>query len=164
MLLSPGGLPGIAGRGPACPVVWEAGGAIPPPTRLAGVAVATSMGNLPTITCPSLFGLGIETSQMPPSATGMPLESYVYLARYTYDSSGIPVADGGIWLVSMPNPKSDGQVIVGRLPIEVATATPANRVGGGIAPPASHTTGHAGPRPAIPGSPPGLSSTLSLPR
>src|ERR1019366_931071 len=34
----------------------------------------------------------------------------------------------------------------------------ANRVGGGIAPPASHTTGHAGPRPAIPGSPPGLSS------
>jgi hypothetical protein len=31
----------------------------------------------------------------------------------------------------------------------------ANRVGGGIAPPASHTTGHAGPRPAVPGSPDG---------
>jgi hypothetical protein len=30
-----------------------------------------------------------------------------------------------------------------------------NRVGGGIAPPASHTTGHAGPRPAVPGSPDG---------
>ena len=31
----------------------------------------------------------------------------------------------------------------------------ANRVGGGISPPASHTTGHAGPRPAVPGSPDG---------
>ncbi len=31
----------------------------------------------------------------------------------------------------------------------------ANRVGGGIAAPASHTTGHAGPRPAVPGSPDG---------
>ncbi len=30
----PQGLPGTAGRGPACPVVWEAGGEIPPPTRL----------------------------------------------------------------------------------------------------------------------------------
>jgi hypothetical protein len=30
-----------------------------------------------------------------------------------------------------------------------------NRVGGGIAPPASHTTVHAGPRPAVPGSPNG---------
>jgi hypothetical protein len=30
-----------------------------------------------------------------------------------------------------------------------------NRVGGGISPPASHTTGHAGPRPAVPGSPNG---------
>ena len=34
-LLYPLGLPGTAGRGPACPVVWEAGGEIPPPTRLA---------------------------------------------------------------------------------------------------------------------------------
>ena len=33
-LLYPLGLPGTAGRGPACPVVWEAGGEIPPPTRL----------------------------------------------------------------------------------------------------------------------------------
>src|ERR1035437_10051230 len=39
-----------------------------------------------------------------------------------------------------------------------------NRVGGGGSPPASHTTGHAGPRPAVPGSPCGRSSTLSLPR
>ena len=31
-------------------------------------------------------------------------------------------------------------------------------------PPGPHTTGHAGPRPAVPGSPCGLSSTLSLPR
>ena len=34
VLLRPGGLPGTAGRGPACTVVWEAGGEIPPPTRL----------------------------------------------------------------------------------------------------------------------------------
>ncbi len=34
-------------------------------------------------------------------------------------------------------------------------ATSANRVGGGISPSASHTTVHAGPRPAIPGSPNG---------
>ena len=40
----------------------------------------------------------------------------------------------------------------------------ANRVGGRVSPPASHTTGHAGPRPAVPGSPCGRSSTLSLPR
>ena len=33
-----------------------------------------------------------------------------------------------------------------------------NRVGGRVSPPASHTTGHAGPRPAVPGSPNGLSS------
>jgi hypothetical protein len=33
-LLYPSGLPGTAVRGPACTVVWEAGGAIPPPTRL----------------------------------------------------------------------------------------------------------------------------------
>ena len=30
----PQGLSGTAGRGPACPVVWEAGGATLPPTRL----------------------------------------------------------------------------------------------------------------------------------
>ena len=34
MLLGPLGLPGTAGRGPAGPVVWEAGGEIPPPTPL----------------------------------------------------------------------------------------------------------------------------------
>ncbi len=34
VLPRPGGLPGIAVRGPACTVVWEAGGEIPPPTRL----------------------------------------------------------------------------------------------------------------------------------
>ena len=37
VLPSPGGLPGIAGRGPACPVVWEAEGAIPTPTRFGDV-------------------------------------------------------------------------------------------------------------------------------
>jgi hypothetical protein len=35
VLLCPQGLSGTAGRGPACPVVWEAGGEIPPPTRCA---------------------------------------------------------------------------------------------------------------------------------
>ena len=43
-LLYPLGLPGTAGRGPACPVVWEAGGAIPPPTRLAAVALTSERG------------------------------------------------------------------------------------------------------------------------
>ena len=33
VLLRPGGLPGIAVRGPACTVVWEAGGETLPPTR-----------------------------------------------------------------------------------------------------------------------------------
>ena len=33
-LLYPSGLPGTAGRGPACPVVWEAGREIPTSTRL----------------------------------------------------------------------------------------------------------------------------------
>ena len=56
-----------------------------------------------------------------------PALAQMNLAAYTYNSSGIPVADGGIWLVSVPDPKSDGQVIVGRLPIEVAIATPANK-------------------------------------
>ena len=37
-LLYPLGLPGTAVRGPACTVVCEAGGAIPPPTRLATAA------------------------------------------------------------------------------------------------------------------------------
>jgi hypothetical protein len=37
VLLCPQGLSGTAGRGPACPVVWEAGGEIPPPTRLGSV-------------------------------------------------------------------------------------------------------------------------------
>ena len=32
-LLYPLGLPGTAGRGPACPVVWEPGAAMPPATR-----------------------------------------------------------------------------------------------------------------------------------
>src|SRR5208283_5494352 len=35
VLLRPGGLPGIAVRGPACTVVWETGGETLPPTRLA---------------------------------------------------------------------------------------------------------------------------------
>jgi hypothetical protein len=36
-LLRPQGLPGTAVRGPACTVVWEAGGATLPPTRF-GIA------------------------------------------------------------------------------------------------------------------------------
>ena len=39
-----------------------------------------------------------------------------------------------------------------------------NRVAGGIAPPGSHTTGHAGPRPAVPDRPEGHRRTVSLPR
>ena len=41
-LLNPQGLSRTAGRGPACPVVWEAGGAIPPPTRFGDIFIVTS--------------------------------------------------------------------------------------------------------------------------
>ena len=39
VLPRPGGLPGIAVRGPACTVVWEAGGETLPPTRLGAAAL-----------------------------------------------------------------------------------------------------------------------------
>jgi hypothetical protein len=42
--------------------------------------------------------------------------------------------------------------------IERAAVSWSNRVGGRVAPPASHTTVHAGPRTAVPGSPCGRSS------
>src|SRR6266403_4780912 len=38
----PQGLPGTAVRGPACTVVWEAGGATLPPTRLSSNVVLSS--------------------------------------------------------------------------------------------------------------------------
>jgi hypothetical protein len=40
----PSGLSGTAGRGPACPVVWEPGGAIPPATRLAVLLIRDCLG------------------------------------------------------------------------------------------------------------------------
>src|ERR1035441_273108 len=46
VLLHPQGLPGTAGRGPACPVVWEAGGEIPPPTRLSPFSVLSNTSKL----------------------------------------------------------------------------------------------------------------------
>ena len=42
-LLRPQGLPGTAVRGPACTVVWEAGGATLPPTRLDQETAALSI-------------------------------------------------------------------------------------------------------------------------
>jgi hypothetical protein len=42
VLRSPSGRSGTAGRGPACPVVWEPGGAIPPATRF-GICVITAV-------------------------------------------------------------------------------------------------------------------------
>jgi hypothetical protein len=42
VLLRPGGLPGIAVRGPACTVVWEAGGETLPPTRFGSFIVSPS--------------------------------------------------------------------------------------------------------------------------
>jgi len=42
-LLRPQGLPGTAVRGPACTVVWEAGGATLPPTRLDHVYLTSSL-------------------------------------------------------------------------------------------------------------------------
>ena len=59
-------------------------------------------------------------------------------------------------------PLAEFYAMSGRLPsgLEITLSgvsgpCPENRVGGGISPPASHTTGHAGPRPAVPGSPDG---------
>ena len=69
-------------------------------------------GHLPT----SLSELAIRE----PALTGM------NLAAYTYRSSGIPFADGSLWLLLTPDPKHDGQLIVGRLPIEVTNAIRAN--------------------------------------
>jgi hypothetical protein len=38
VLRYPSGLSGTAGHGPACPVVWEPGGAIPPATRFSAAS------------------------------------------------------------------------------------------------------------------------------
>lgn len=63
-------------------------------------------------------------------AESEPALTRINLAAYTYGSNGIPVADGGSWLLSTPDPKHHGRVIVGRLPSEVTNAIPANPQGG----------------------------------
>jgi hypothetical protein len=45
---NPQGPSGTAGRGPACPVVWEAGGAIPPPTRFGVFHISSNQKSNPS--------------------------------------------------------------------------------------------------------------------
>src|SRR5688572_17871950 len=59
-------------------------------------------------------------------ANSEPALAQIDLTAFTYGPNGIPVADGGSWLLWTPDPKHDGRVIVGRLPIEVTNAIPAN--------------------------------------
>jgi hypothetical protein len=51
VLLRPSGLPGTAGRGPACPVVWELGGATLPATRLGPFIVQFSPKSRQEVRC-----------------------------------------------------------------------------------------------------------------
>jgi hypothetical protein len=63
-------------------------------------------------------------------AASEPALTHINLAAYTYNSNGIPAADGSLWLLSRPDPTRAGRVIVGRLPIEVLNVIPANPQGG----------------------------------
>lgn len=46
------------------------------------------------------------------------------ISSYNYKTNGITVADGTRWLLVVSNPLHTNQVIVGRLPFEVANRTP----------------------------------------
>lgn len=48
----------------------------------------------------------------------------INIAYFNYKTNGITVADGSRWLLAVPNPCHTNQVIVGRLPLEVATKKP----------------------------------------
>jgi len=45
----------------------------------------------------------------------------ISISEYTYNPSGIIVGDHSRWLLAVSNPVHSNEVIVGRLPIEVAT-------------------------------------------
>jgi hypothetical protein len=40
-------------------------------------------------------------------------------SAFTYDPSGLSTPGGKSWLISTANPKEEGKVILGKLPIEV---------------------------------------------
>lgn len=48
----------------------------------------------------------------------------IAISEYTYNPNGIVAADDSIWLLAIPNPLQTNQLIVGRLPVEVATRLP----------------------------------------
>lgn len=48
----------------------------------------------------------------------------IAISDYTYRTNGIAAADGSIWLLAVPNPLQTNAIIVGRLPVEVATRLP----------------------------------------
>jgi hypothetical protein len=72
-----------------------------------------------------------KNGQLPASlnelAASDPQVAQVDLSVYAYSSNGIAVADGSLWLISTPDPKLAGQLIVGRLPVKVTSARSANK-------------------------------------
>jgi hypothetical protein len=46
------------------------------------------------------------------------------IARYIYSPNGIVVADGSRWLVAVSDPLHTNQIIVGKLPVDIAVRTP----------------------------------------
>jgi hypothetical protein len=48
----------------------------------------------------------------------------INIEGYKYSSEGILVADGTQWLLTLPDPKDNTQLLVGRLPVEVAVRRP----------------------------------------
>jgi hypothetical protein len=68
-----------------------------------------------------------KNGQLPGSleelAQNDPWLSNIDVRTFTYSSNAFTIADGTSWLIWIADPKTDEQVIVGRLPIEITTAT-----------------------------------------
>ena len=62
-LLDPQGLPGTAVRGPACTVVWEAGGATLPPTRFGAQGTQNPVSLRNPVRVVTLLGLGTTVAE-----------------------------------------------------------------------------------------------------
>lgn len=46
------------------------------------------------------------------------------IQAYGYSAEGIVVADGTRWLLTLPDPENSTQMLVGRLPVEIAVRKP----------------------------------------
>lgn len=47
----------------------------------------------------------------------------INVALFDYHPKGLAVADGTAWLLAVPDPLIEGDIIVGKLPGEIATKT-----------------------------------------